>query len=102
MLISFSMIALGSQLVVAVADKVPTFDIARSCKLDNAAAAGVALDQPVKACVGDERRALQQLQQQWSKFPAPNRASCASEENVGGTPSYVSLLICLQMTNWAH
>ena len=32
--ISFSMIVLSSQLVIAVADQVPKFDIARSCKLD--------------------------------------------------------------------
>ena len=35
--ISFSMIVLSSQMVVTVADGVPNFDIARSCKLDVAA-----------------------------------------------------------------
>ena len=44
MLISFSMIVLSSQLVVAVADQVPKFDIARSCKLDVAATTGLAND----------------------------------------------------------
>ena len=33
---SVSMIVLGSQLVMPVADGVPKFDIARSCKLDAA------------------------------------------------------------------
>jgi hypothetical protein len=32
--ISVSMIVVSSQLVVAVADRVPEFDIVRSCKLD--------------------------------------------------------------------
>jgi len=32
--ISISMIALSSQLVVTVADRVPVYDIARNCKLD--------------------------------------------------------------------
>ena len=39
--ISISMIVLGSQLVMPVADGVPKFDIARSCKLDVAATAGL-------------------------------------------------------------
>ena len=100
--ISISMVILSSQLVVAVADKVPTFDIARSCKLDVAATAGLTVDQPAKTCVRDERRARQQLGSQWPKFAASSRARCTSEESVGGTPSYVSLLTCLQIDTRAR
>ena len=35
MLIPYSMILLASQLVIAVADDVPKFDIARGCKVDS-------------------------------------------------------------------
>jgi hypothetical protein len=35
MLIPFSMIALGTQLVITVADDVPKFDIARGCRIDS-------------------------------------------------------------------
>jgi hypothetical protein len=38
MLMHFSMIVLSSQLVVAVADHPPAFDIARGCKVDGASA----------------------------------------------------------------
>jgi hypothetical protein len=96
MLISFSMIVLSSQ-VVAVADQVPKFDIARSCKLDVAATTGLANGQPIKSCVNDEQKAQQQVESQWSTFPAANRAQCSSIEAIGDTPSYVSLLTCLQM-----
>ena|SRR5437667_2672677 len=96
--ISISMIVLSSQLVVPVADGVPKFDIARSCKLDAAATAGLSVDQPVKKCISDEQGALTQLGSQWSKFPASSRASCTSQESIGGTPSYVSLLTCLQFS----
>ena len=95
--ISFSMIVLSSHLVVAVADQVPKFDIAKSCKLDVAATTGLADGQPVKSCVNDEQKAQQQLASQWSTFPAANRAQCSSMEAIGDTPSYVSLLTCLQM-----
>ena len=96
--ISISMIVLGSQLVMPVADRVPKFDIARSCKLDVAATAGLSVDQSTKSCVNDEQKAKEQLAGQWSKFPAPGRASCTSQESIGGTPSYVSLQTCLQMS----
>jgi hypothetical protein len=94
---SISMILLSSQLIVPVADGVPKFDIARSCKLDVAATAGLADDQSIKSCMNDEQKAKRQLASQWSKFPAAGRASCTSEESIGGTPSYVSLLTCLQI-----
>ena len=99
---SVSMIVLGSQLVMPVADGVPKFDITRSCKLDIAATAGLTVDQSLKTCISDEQKARQQLGSQWSKFPAPSRASCASQESIGGTPSYVSLQTCLQMGQWAR
>jgi hypothetical protein len=89
-------------MVVAVADGVPNFDIVRSCKLDVAATAGLSDDQSIKSCVNDERRAKRQLASQWSKFPAPSRVSCGSQESVGGTPSYVSLLTCLQIGQWSR
>jgi hypothetical protein len=91
-----SMMVLGTQLVVPVADGVPKFDIARSCKLDVAATAGLTEDQSVKSCMNDEQKAKQQLDSQWSKYPAAIRASCTSQESIGGTPSYVSLQTCLQ------
>jgi hypothetical protein len=100
--IAVSMIVLGTQLVVPVADGVPKFDIARSCRLDVAATAGLSVDQSIKSCVNDEQKAKRQLAGQWSKFPAPSRASCISQESVGGTPSYVSLQTCLQMGQWSR
>jgi hypothetical protein len=69
--ISVSMIVVSSPLVVAVADRVPEFDIVSSCKLDLAATAGLSDDQSLKNCVNDEKRARQQLGSQWSKFSAP-------------------------------
>ena len=39
--ISISMVVVGTHLVVAVADRVPAFDVAQSCKLDTAATTGL-------------------------------------------------------------
>jgi hypothetical protein len=97
--LSFPIVALGSQLVVMVADGPPNFDMARTCRLDLSATFGLSTGPQDKSCIRDERNARQQLQKQWSKFPATARANCASQESIGGTPSYVSLLTCLQMAN---
>lgn len=99
---SIAMIVVSSQLVVPVADRVPVFDIGRSCRLDLAAAAGISVDQSSKACVSDEKRARQQLGSQWSKFSASSKAECIPQEQIGGTPSYVSLITCLQLGKWAR
>jgi hypothetical protein len=99
--ISISMVVVGS-LVVAVADRLPAFDVSRSCKLDVAATSGLSVDQSLKNCVNDENRARQQLVSQWSKFSASSRSQCLPLESIGGTPSYVSLLTCLQMNLWSR
>ncbi|CAN7570345.1 hypothetical protein LJR220_005200 [Bradyrhizobium sp. LjRoot220] len=98
--LSISMIALSSQLVVTVADRLPTFDIVRSCKLDLAATAGLTVDQSLKSCISDETKARQQLASGWSKFAPSSKANCIPQESIGGTPSYVSLQTCLQMDVW--
>jgi hypothetical protein len=100
--ISISMIVVSSQLVVAVADRIPAFDISRSCGLDLAATAGLTVDQSLKNCLGDEKRARQRLARQWSKYSAASKATCIPQESIGGTPSYVSLMTCLEMGQWAR
>jgi hypothetical protein len=104
MLIPVSMIVLGTQLVMTVADGVPKFDIERGCRLDSTQAFDLSTGQneTVKRCVADEQQALTQLQTQWSQFLGPEKAQCTVEANIGGTPSYVDLLTCLQAAKLAR
>jgi hypothetical protein len=99
MLISFSTLVLGSQLIVPVVDNVPKFDIERGCKVDSAASSlDVGLDETIRRCVRDEQQARDQLQTQWSQFAPSDQVMCTSETTEGGgvPPSYVELLTCLQ------
>jgi hypothetical protein len=104
MLIQFSMIALSAQLVVAVADHPPKFDIARGCKVDSASAfdPNAGMKATIKRCVDDEQQAKDQLETQWSGFANTDRISCTSEAVGSGAdaqadpPSYVDLLTCIQ------
>jgi hypothetical protein len=102
--ISFSMIVLGTQLVMAVADGVPEFDIARECRLDSTQAFDLSagLNETVKRCVADEQQALTQLRTQWPQYREPDKAQCTEQTNIGGTPSYVDLLTCLQLAKEAR
>jgi hypothetical protein len=104
MLMPFSMIVLGTQLAMTVADSVPKFDIARGCRVDSTQAFDLSTGQneTVKRCVADEQQALTQLQSQWSQFRASDEAQCVGEANIGGTPSYVDLLTCLQAAKLAR
>jgi hypothetical protein len=52
--------------------------------------------------VNDENKARKQLASRWSKFSASSKAQCIPQESIGGTPSYVSLLSCLQMDVWSR
>jgi hypothetical protein len=94
----FPAILAGSLLITtaAMADSVPKYDMARTCRLDHAAASGLAVTESMKNCVRDEKKAFGQLQRQWTKFAAAKRAGCVSQNTIGGTPSYVGLLTCLQ------
>jgi hypothetical protein len=44
-----------------------------------------------------ENAALKDLEKQWAKIPAAEQTQCVGNVKVGGAPSYVELLICLEM-----
>jgi hypothetical protein len=95
--LSIPIVVLGAPLLMMVADRPPNFDISRTCILDLSATYGESDRQRNEQCTSDEQNARKQLETQWLEFPATARATCASMEGVGGTPSYVSLLTCVQM-----
>src|SRR5258708_12504195 len=94
MRIPFPVVILGSLLAatVAMADSVPKYDMARTCRLDHAAASGLAVTESMKGCVRDEKRAFGQLQKQWPKFSGAKRAGCVSQNTTGATPRYADFL----------
>jgi hypothetical protein len=50
-----------------------------------------------EACLRDEQSARDTLNARWNEFAAPDRTYCVSETSSDGTPSYVELLVCLQI-----
>ena len=89
------LMACGASLALSVADKVPEFDVSASCKA--VAAFGLTLSHSPEACIGDENAAHAELEQKWDSYPVAVRNRCVDETMIGGDPSYVDVLTCVQM-----
>ena len=98
-LVYLPVLLLGSQIVLA-ANAVPKIDIGRSCQSAGAAAGAATRDKT--ACEEDENKARATLEKEWSQFTPSDRTRCAQLITVGGGPSYVELLTCLELAKQAN
>jgi hypothetical protein len=48
-------------------------------------------------CLRGEQAARDQLTREWANFPAADRSLCIQTASMGGLPSYVALITCLEM-----
>ena len=79
----------------ALGSEIPRYNVEAMCRAAPTLEAGARnTDQN---CVRDETQAHTQLGQQWAGFDARRRDVCVKEASIGGPPSYVALLTCLQM-----
>jgi len=84
------------------ADKVPEINLDKTCRA--AVATGVRSgtnSQDDSACKRDEQEARNKLQQGWDRFSANDRSHCQRLSTLGGSPSYVELLTCLELAEQA-
>lgn len=88
-------ILLTASYVVLAADRVPELNIEPACKAAFAAAATPTRD--ASACQRDELGARDKLKQDWAKYTSGQRTRCVDLSRLGGFPSYVELLTCLEM-----
>jgi hypothetical protein len=86
--------------IVLAADRVPEFNIDPSCRA--AAETAVAPNRNSDVCKRDELAARGKLNDQWGEFTPVQRARCISLTKLGGSPSYVELLSCLEMAKAAN
>lgn len=73
---------------------VPTFDVKPTCT-PIAGDKTIAID--TDRCFKTERDAREQLVREWTNFPAADRLLCSQAAAMGGLPSYVGLITCLEM-----
>src|SRR5262245_54063965 len=77
------------------ADSVPSWDVTASCR----AAASVAYSQTpserLTSCLASEQRTREELNKNWSTFPAADRTGCV--KSLTFSPTYTELMTCLEM-----
>ncbi len=86
----------GTAQSLAATDNVPKFDIERSCRLE--LSGGSSIGETMASCKADEERARDELVPRWSSFSAADKRLCIQETQIDGSPSYVELETCLEMT----
>jgi hypothetical protein len=92
------MILAGSYMVL-VADKIPELNINPSCRA--AAGAAVSINRNEDNCKHDEQDARAKLEEEWSGFTPTQQQQCVRLSSLGGSPSYVELLTCLELSKQA-
>jgi hypothetical protein len=88
------LIAFG--LAINVADTMPRYDMKPTCRAAIALAAG-SEGRNIDNCMTGEEEARRQIDKDWSKTPSAERRQCIGTVAVGGSPSYVELVVCLEM-----
>jgi hypothetical protein len=91
------LLALAGTLLLAVADNVPTLNVESGCRAAAKMGDSLSLDTTLRQCLADENSARDQLEKQWTQFPSALRQRCLATTETGGDPSYVEVLVCLQM-----
>ncbi|HMK78890.1 MAG TPA: hypothetical protein VK438_04540 [Xanthobacteraceae bacterium] len=82
-------------LAPASAQNIPQIDFERTCRELTRSPERIT---GFRRCVSDERSARDELARVWSSFAPADRRECAALTGIGGSPSYVQLLECLDMT----
>ena len=94
---SASLLALAGTLLLTVADKVPGLDVESSCRAAAKMGDRLSLDTSLRLCLADEKGAREELDREWTQFSPALRQRCVATTQSGGDPSYVEVLVCLQM-----
>ena len=87
----------AAPLIAVAAETPPKWDVEKSCRSSFTADAGGADRQRVSSCVSDEKTAGDTIVKNWATYPGRDRDHCESLASLGGTPSYVEMLTCLEI-----
>ena len=91
---------LATGVTIPIADGPPTLAFEPSCR--EAARADPLKQVTAESCMKQENEAREEATKTWTTFSATDRMHCLSLTNIGGMPSYVELITCLQMSRDAR
>ena len=86
--------------VVLPTAAVPRLHVEPSCRA--VSSLDLAGGQSFSECMKDEAEARKELAGKWNGYPAASRSRCSAEVTIGGDPSYVELLECLEMNKFSR
>jgi hypothetical protein len=81
------------------ASSVPKLDVQATCRRAQPLSTGE--KSAYQSCLDDELQAQKDLAKTWSTFKSGARSVCLQETKIGGAPSYVELLTCLELDKQA-
>jgi hypothetical protein len=84
---------------LAVADRVPTFNVEPICRDVASRAAPIGT---MDTCMKTEEAARAQLMREWSQFAPADKSHCLQLSTLGGEPTYTELLTCLELDTEAR
>ena len=96
-LLAFALIKVSA--AEATVSSIPIFDTGPTCA---DAATDISVTRTVERCQQSEREARGSLASQWSSFPKADEVNCTATTRIGGFPSYVQLLTCLELARDAR
>jgi hypothetical protein len=99
-LILGSVLTISAVTMVAAQDQVPVLNVDATCRGGETTAAGFGRGPDV--CRRTELEARDQLVNQWSEFPSPDRRRCVQLATMTEISSYVQILTCLEMAREAR
>ena len=79
-----------------VADIVPNWDLTATCRAaGSVGGSSLTPDESKEICLAKEQRTREELNKNWSTFPAADRIGCV--KSLTFSPSYTELVTCLEM-----
>jgi hypothetical protein len=94
------MLVLSSQLVL-VAGAAPQLNVEPSCRAAADASVTLSANRDEGSCMRDEMTSRDTLNKDWGSFNAADQSHCQQLTSLGGGPSYVELLTCLELSKQA-
>jgi hypothetical protein len=91
---------LAASLVSAAAQEPPRFDPAPGCRAG--VNTGVKPRSDIDSCLRSEQDARDAIARQWAEFAAADRTRCVQKTQLGGPPSYIEVLTCLELARDAR
>jgi hypothetical protein len=78
----------------------PKLDVKSTCQRAQPLSSGE--KSAYQGCLDDEMQARHELEKSWPKFKASAQKDCVEVTKIGGAPSYVELLTCLELDKQAQ